>query len=150
MPLGVSDESTQNTIMMTFDETLEANTPVTVTNADGEQIITVAPEKMYQMIVISSPDLELNVESTISHGGTLTGEVIDGVYTNAKTTAPIDSVTYSPTTVMTYLNSNGVTEESSSSMGGGMRGNMPGGGGGGFGRPPEQQQPGTNEDTSNE
>lgn len=148
MALGVSDESAQNTIMMTFDETLEANTPVTVTNANGEQIIAVAPEKMYQMIVISSPDLDLNAEATLSHGGTLTGEVVDGVYTNATTTDPTDSVTYSPTTVMTYLNSSGVTEESSSTMGGGMRGNMQGGGG--FGRPPEQQQPETNEDTSNE
>ena len=150
MPLGVSDESTQNTIMMTFDETLKANTPVTVTNADGEQIITVAPEKMYQMIVISSPDLELNVEATISHGGTLTGEAVDGVYTNATTSAPTASVTYSPTTVMTYLNSSGVTEAGTSSKGGGMRGNMQGGGGGGFGRPPERQKVETNEETSSE
>ena len=148
MALGVSEGSTQNTIMMTFDETLEAKTPVTVTNGDGKQIIAVAPEKMYQTIVISSPDLELNEEMTISHGGTISGKVVDGVYSNAKTTDPKGSVTYSPTTVMTYLNSSGVTEESSSTMGGGIRDNMQGGGG--FGRPPEQQQPGTNEDTPNE
>lgn len=148
MPLGVSDESTQNTIMMTFDETLEANTPVTMTNADGEQIITVAPEKMYQMIVISSPDLELNAEATLSHGGTLTSEAVDGIYTNATTTDPTGSVTYSPTAVMTYLNSNGVTEESSSMMGGGMKGNMQGGGA--FGRGQEWQQPETTEDATNE
>lgn len=138
MALGVSDGSTQNTIMMTFDETVEANTPVTLTNADGEQIITVAPEKKYQMILISSPDLEQNANTTLSRGGTLTGEVVDGVYTNATTTDPTSSVTYSPTTVMTYLNSNGVTEEGSSTMGGGMRGNMQGGGG--FGRGQEQKQ----------
>ncbi|MFJ5770541.1 carbohydrate-binding domain-containing protein [Psychrobacillus sp. NPDC093180] len=148
MPLGVSDGSTQNTIMMTFDETLEANTPVTVTNSNGEQIITVAPEKNYQMIVISSPDLELNEETTLSHGGTLTGEVIDGVYTNATTTDPTSSVTYSSTTVMTYLNSSGVTEEGSSMMGGGMRGTMQGGGG--FGRGQERQPPEKTEDTTNE
>ncbi|WP_419959589.1 carbohydrate-binding domain-containing protein [Psychrobacillus sp. BM2] len=147
MALGVSDGSTQNTIMMTFDETLEANTPVTVTNAKGEQIITVAPEKMFQMIVISSPDLELNAESTLSHGGTLTGEAVDGFYTNAKTKAPTASVTYSATTAMTYLNSSGVTEEGSSMMGGGMRGNMQGGGA--FGRGKEQQQPEPTKDASN-
>lgn len=147
MALGVSDESTQNTIMMTFDETLEANAPVTVTNSDGEQIIAVAPEKMYQMVVISSPELELNEEATLSYGGALTGEVVDGVYTNATTTDPTGSVTYSPTTVMTYLNSSGVTKESSS-MSGGMRGNMQGGGG--FGRGQEQQQTETTEDATNE
>ena len=149
MALGVSDESTQNTIMMTFDETLEPNAPVTVTNSDGEQIIAVAPEKMYQMVVISSPELELNEEVTLSYGGALTGEDVDGVYTNATTTDPTGSVTYSPTTVMTYLNSSGVTEESSSTMGGGMRGNMQGGGGG-FGRDQEQQQTETTEDATNE
>ncbi|MDI2585856.1 carbohydrate-binding domain-containing protein [Psychrobacillus sp. NEAU-3TGS] len=148
MPLGVSDGSTQNTIMMTFDESLKANTPVTVTNSNGEPIITVAPEKNYQMIVISSPDLELNEETTLSHGGTITGEIIDGVYTNATTTDPTGSVTYSPTTVMTYLNSSGVTEEGSSTMGGGMRGNMQGGGG--FGRGQERQQPDKTEDATNE
>ncbi|QUG42748.1 carbohydrate-binding domain-containing protein [Psychrobacillus sp. INOP01] len=148
MPLGVSDGSTQNTIMMTFDETLEANTPVTVTNADGEQIITVAPEKNYQMIVISSPDLDLNEEMTLSHGGTLTGDVVDGVYTNATTTDPTGSVTYSPTAVMTYLNSSGMTEEGSSMMGGGMRDNMQGGGG--FGRGQGRQQTETTEDATNE
>ncbi|GGA38580.1 carbohydrate-binding domain-containing protein [Psychrobacillus lasiicapitis] len=148
MPLGVSDGSTQNTIMMTFDETLEANTPVTVTNSDGKQIITVAPEKNYQMIVISSPDFELNEETTLNHGGTVTGEVVNGVYTNANTTDPTSSVTYSPTTVMTYLNSSGVTEEGSSTIGGGMRGNMQGGGG--FGRGQERQQPDKTEDATNE
>lgn len=148
MALGVSDESSQNTIMMTFDETLEANTPVTVTNAKGEQLITVAPEKMYQMMVISSPDLELNTESTLAHGGTVTGEVLDGVYTKATTTEPTGSVTYSPTTVMTYLNSSGVTEQGSSMMGGGKRGNTQGGGA--FGRGQEQRQPETTEDSSNE
>lgn len=148
MPQGVSEGSTQNTIMMTFDETLEANTPVTVTNSDGEQIITVAPEKNYQMIVISSPDLELNEQTTLSHGGTLTGEVVNGVYTNATTTDPTNSVTYSATTVMTYLNSSGVTEEGSSIMGGRMRGNMQGGGA--FGKGQERQQPGKTEDATNE
>lgn len=148
MPLGVSDGSTQNTIMMTFDETLKANTPVTVTNSNGEPIITVAPEKNYQMIVISSPDLELDEETTLSQGGTLTGEVIDGVYTNATPTDPTSSVTYSSTTVMTYLNSSGVTDEGSSMMGSGMRGNMQGGGG--FGRGQERQPPEKTEDATNE
>lgn len=99
------------------------------------------------MILISSPDLEQNANTTLSCGGTLTGEVVDGVYTNATTTDPTSSVTYSPTTVMTYLNSNGVTEEGSSTIGGGMRGNMQGGGG--VGRGQEQKQQEKTEDDTN-
>lgn len=148
MAMGVSDSSTQNTILMTFDEMLEANTAITVTNANGEQVIAITPEKMYQTFLISSPNLELNAEATLSYGGKLLGDAVDGIYTNATQNNPTNSVTYTATTVMTYLNRSGVTEGGSSMM-------MPGGGGpmGGMQTPPgergQPQAPQTNDNNRN-
>ena len=128
MAMGVSDTSTQNALMMTFTNVQEAGTTVNVTAANGDVLATVAPEKAFQTIVISTPDLAQQQSYTLNFGGTVKGEAKNGVYSQASTmTGMIGSVEFTlPAQVMTYVNESGITENS-----GGMM--MPGGGG--FGGP---------------
>ncbi len=129
MAMGVSDTSTQNALMMTFTNVQEAGTTVNVTTANGDVLATVAPEKAFQTIVISTPDLAQEQSYTVNFGGTVEGEVKNGVYSEASSmTGMTGSVEFTlPTQAMTYVNESGITENS-----GGMM--MPGGGGG-FGGP---------------
>ena len=129
MAMGVSDTSTQNALMMTFTNVQEAGTTVNVTTDNGDVIATVAPEKAFQTIVISTPDLAQQQGYTLNFGGTVKGEEKNGVYSEASgMTGMTGSVEFTlPTQAMTYVNESGITENS-----GGMM--MPGGGGG-FGGP---------------
>ncbi|HWL12837.1 MAG TPA: carbohydrate-binding domain-containing protein, partial [Ureibacillus sp.] len=130
MAQGVSDSSSQNAIMMTFTDFQQAGTTVYVENSEGEQVFAIAPEKEFQTILISTPELEMDETYTLSSGGTLTGESTDGLYEVAEFTKASQSVEFALSTVMTYVNESGVTESSSNMMGGfggGQRGGMGGG-----------------------
>lgn len=118
MAQGISDSSLQNAIMMTFDEMKEAGTTVYVENSDGQQIIALEPEKEFQTVVISSPELKTDKTYKLRSGGVITGERLDGVYEEAIYKEGELSVDFSLSTVMTYLNESGVTEASSGMMGG--------------------------------
>jgi len=129
MAMGVSNTSTQNTIMMTFTNVQEAGTTVNITASNGDVLETIAPEKAFQTILISTPDLEQEQSYTFNFGGTVKGDAKNGVYSEASSITGITgSVEFTlPAQVMTYVNESGITENS-----GGMM--MPGGNGG-FGRP---------------
>lgn len=77
------------------------------------------------------------------------GDAEDGIYTNATQNNPTSSVTYTGTTIMTYLNRSGVTEGGSSMMGPGGGGPM---GGGSMQTPPgergQRQAPQTNDNNA--
>ena len=122
MAQGVSDSSTQGTIMMTFDEAQEANTTVNIATSDGKSILTVSPEKQFQSIVISTSDLQQGKTYTFSSGGTATGDSQDGLYKNVTYTNGTQSVEFTQESVMTYLNKEGITEKQSGGMMGGQRG----------------------------
>lgn len=53
MAQGTSDTSTQNTIVMTFPATQKAGTLVHVQDSEGNNILTFAPAKDYQTVVVS-------------------------------------------------------------------------------------------------
>lgn len=147
MAMGVSDTSTQATIMMTFTNTQEAGTTVYVENSNGEQVVAVAPEKAFQTIVVSSPQLQASETYSLAFGGTTTGEPVDGVFENVTIENSTGTVEFTlPDTVMTYVNESGITENGGMMHGGfgGGGGMMPGGRGGreqqGQSEQPEQQQ----------
>ncbi|MGM9946226.1 MAG: carbohydrate-binding domain-containing protein [Lysinibacillus sp.] len=129
MAMGISDTSTQNALMMTFTNVQEAGTTVNVTASNGDVVATVAPEKAFQTIVISTPNLAQEQSYTLNFGGTVKGEEKNGVYSQASSMTEMKgSVEFTlPAQAMTYVNESGITENS-----GGMM--MPGGGGG-FGGP---------------
>ncbi|MFL0506539.1 carbohydrate-binding domain-containing protein [Ureibacillus sp. 179-F W5.1 NHS] len=118
MAQGISDSSSQNAIMMTFDEVQEAGTTIYVGDNDGQQIIALEPEKEYQTVIISSPELKTDESYTIRSGGAISGEKIDGLYEEATYKDGLISVDFTLSKVMTYLNESGVTEATSGMMGG--------------------------------
>lgn len=78
-----SDSSSQKVINVNL-QTQEANTAVNIKSKDGKEILTYSPSKQYQSLVISTPDIKEGQTYEVSVGGEVTGEVTDGVYSNAK------------------------------------------------------------------
>lgn len=123
MAMGVSDNSTQNTFMMTFDGTQKAGSAVYVENSKGEQVLAVTPEKDFQTIVISTPEMAEDDTYSLKYGGKLTGDNTDGYFKAANYSGDAQAVEFTFDNVMTYLNSEGVTEgQSGGMMGPGGRG----------------------------
>lgn len=134
MALGVSETSTQNTVMMTFEQMLDASTTVSVTNEAGDVLIAAQPAKSFQSIVISSPKLAVDGTLAIGYGGTLTGALQDGVTTKATVKSVTEKTAFSFESTVMYLNKDGVTDAPTGF--GGM------GGPGGFGGNPNMQNDG--------
>ncbi|WP_145333703.1 carbohydrate-binding domain-containing protein [Paenibacillus xylanexedens] len=142
MAQGTSDASTQNTIVMTFPETQKAGTLVHVQDSKGNNILTFAPAKDYQNVVVSSPDLKKDGSYVIYSGGTSTGKAVDGLYTDGTYSGGTQIVAFQSTTNVTWVNESGVTT-ARSGMGG-----FGGGGQGGFGGGRNRSQSGTSTDTT--
>ncbi|MDT0126094.1 carbohydrate-binding domain-containing protein [Paenibacillus sp. RRE4] len=142
MAQGTSDASTQNTIVMTFPETQKAGTLVHVQDSKGNNILTFAPAKDYQNVVVSSPDLAKDGSYIIFSGGTSTGKAVDGLYTGGTYSGGTQIVAFQSTSNVTWVNESGVTT-ARSGMGG-----FGGGGQGGFGGGRNRSQSGTSTDTT--
>ena len=82
MAQAPSATSAQNSVAITFGATLAAGQLIHIESADGDELVTVAPKKAVQSAVISLPDLTGGEGYTIYTGGTSTGTVTDGLYTN--------------------------------------------------------------------
>jgi hypothetical protein len=67
--------------------TLQAGSIVHIESEAGEEILTFAPTKTYQTVVISSPELENGVTYVVYAGGQATGTVTDGLYVDGTYTA---------------------------------------------------------------
>lgn len=126
MAQGTSDTSTQNTLVMTFPETQKAGTLVHVQDSKGNNIVTFAPAKNYQNVVISSPNLTKDGSYVVYSGGTSTGKAVDGLYTGGTYSGGTKFVAFQSTSNVTWVNESGVTT-ARSGMGG-----FGGGGKGGF------------------
>ena len=73
-----SSSSSQNTIVVSSNTS--SHTLVNVQDSTGTDLITYAPSKSSQVIMISSPEFKTGETYTISTGGTSTGTEIDGLY----------------------------------------------------------------------
>lgn len=137
MVQATSDASTQNTLAITFPEIKKAGTLVHVQDSKGNNIVTFAPAKDYQAVVVSSPDFTKDGSYVIYSGGTSTGKAVDGLYTGGTYSGGTKFVSFQSTSNVTWVNESGVTTERPG-MGG------PGGGGpGGFDGGRNRPQPGT-------
>ncbi|GGC81651.1 carbohydrate-binding domain-containing protein [Enterococcus wangshanyuanii] len=80
MAMSASDSSSQASLSIYFDETQAAGTLVNVKDETGKTIISVAPEKDFSHLAISSPDLKVNETVTLSIDGEDSGTKKNGVY----------------------------------------------------------------------
>ncbi|MEV5027927.1 carbohydrate-binding domain-containing protein [Paenibacillus sp. LPE1-1-1.1] len=127
MVQSTSDTSTQQSVLMTFPQTLEAGTIVRLEDSEGNAIATVAPAKTFQSIMISSPDLKQGSTYTIYSGGSSSGTETNGLYEDGEYTGGTKVVSFEITSAVTWVNESGVTTAQSGMGMGGGRGGMGGG-----------------------
>lgn len=144
MAQAPGSSSTQNILMVYYDSTQAAETLVNLSDANGNSILTYAPNKDYQSIVISTPDLKQGETYTLSSGGTANSESNGGLYDGGYSSGTkLTDVTLS--NVLTQISQNGSEVTGGMGMGGG-RGGM--GGGMGKGNRENRQNPQSTEATS--
>lgn len=144
MAQAPGSSSTQNILMVYYDSTQAAETLVNLSDANGNSILTYAPNKDYQCIVISTPDLKQGETYTLSSGGTASSESNGGLYDGGYSSGTkLTDVTLS--NVLTQISQNGSEVTGGMGMGGG-RGGI--GGGMGKGNRENRQAPQSAETTS--
>ncbi|MFR9070316.1 MAG: carbohydrate-binding domain-containing protein [Paraclostridium sp.] len=112
--------SSQNSVNIALSSQ-QANIIIHIEDEKGNEVITFAPSKQYQSVVVSSPELKKGSTYTVSYGGTSTGKAKDGLYTGGKYSGGEKSTSFTVSESVTNLGSAG-----GDSMGG------PGGGKGGI------------------
>ena len=122
MAQAPGEDSSQYSVSMSFTETQAAGTMVHLEDADGNTILTFAPSKSFQTVVVNSPELKEG-SYTVYTGGSSTGTATDGLYTGGEYSGGTEFVTFDITSSVTWVNESGITT-GGSGMGG------PGGGGG--------------------
>ncbi|WP_145027667.1 carbohydrate-binding domain-containing protein [Paenibacillus sp. Y412MC10] len=127
MAQAPSESSSQQSVLMTFPSTVKAGTLVTLADSAGTPVLSFAPAKDIQTIVISTPDLKSGETYSFYTGGTSKGTLKDGLYTGGKLTGGTKVVSFKLGDTVTYVNESGVTT-GGGGFGGGGRG--PGGRGG--------------------
>ena len=83
MAQAPSDSSSQNSIKVNLTQQ-QANSVINVKSSDGKEILTYAPSKQYSSVIVSTPDINDNTKYSVSVGGTVGGEVKDGLYSDSK------------------------------------------------------------------
>lgn len=74
------DSSSQYALMINSDTVQAAGTLIHIESSAGQEILTFAPTRQYQSVVVSSPDLINGETYEISYGGTASGEAQSGLY----------------------------------------------------------------------
>ena len=75
------DKSKQNSVLHNFDSKISGGTEVKVTDSNGNIILSYTPEKDYQSVVFSSPNLK-NGTYTITAGDISDEFTVDSVITS--------------------------------------------------------------------
>lgn len=83
MAQAPGDGSTQNVVMVYFEEAQAAGTLVNLSDSAGNSVLTVTPAKEFQSIVLSAPGLTKGETYAVSTGGTCAGEADAGYYGDA-------------------------------------------------------------------
>jgi predicted small secreted protein len=83
MAQGFSDTSTQYSVLYNLSSSSVAGTEITLKDADGNIVISYTPEKQYQSIVLSSPDLKKDATYTITSGEQTAELTISSISTSA-------------------------------------------------------------------
>ncbi len=78
-----SDSSSQNVLNISLTSQ-EANTLVNIQAENGMEILTFAPSKSYQSVIVSTPNIKSNENYYVSVGGSSIGDFKDGLYLNGK------------------------------------------------------------------
>lgn len=107
--------SSQYTISTTLSSQ-EARTLFNITSSDGKEIITFAPSKTYESVVVSSPDIEKGETYSINIGGTYSGSEKDGLYSDGEYLGGTENFTCTTSSVVTNVGRQGGMMQGGGSM----------------------------------
>ncbi|QPC82033.1 carbohydrate-binding domain-containing protein [Phototrophicus methaneseepsis] len=107
MAQAPSQSSTQYVMMVNLDASQPEGTLLHIESSDGESILTFAPTKAYQSIVVSSPDIEEGATYTIYTGGSADGTATDGLYTESSYIGGIQSTSLTVSGIVTQIGNGG-------------------------------------------
>ena len=96
-----STSSTQPSVLITFPAALPAGTPVHIATTNGQDLLTFAPNKTFQTLVVSLPQLENGASYVVQTGGTMTGTATDGLYTAGTYTDGTQATTFTVAGIVT-------------------------------------------------
>lgn len=111
MAQGLSNESKQNSILMTYTATQKKGTLVRLEDEGGNEILTFCPEKEYQSIVISAPELKNGNKYILYSGGNASSTEKNGLYSKGDYSGATSNVPFELSQCATYLNESGITTE---------------------------------------
>ncbi len=117
MAMNVSGGS-QQSIGISFDQTQSAETLVTLKDSQGQTILSYAPSKSYQHVVLSSPDLT-DSNYTLVSGGTNDAQAVSGYYAGGTLSDGTELGTLPVTETIANLTQSGATA-TTNQMGGGF------------------------------
>lgn len=119
MAQAPSTSSTQYSVKITYSSTQSANTIVHLETEDGEDILTFAPTKSYQSVVLCLSELEYGETYVVYSGGSSTGSTTDGLYSGGTFTPGTQITTFTISSMVTNVGSG--NSEWGGGMGGGSR-----------------------------
>lgn len=96
--------STQNSISFNFRSAQQAGTLFNIQTSNGNEIITFKPNKRYQSVVLSCPELIKGSSYDVYYGGSSTGTVSDSLYENGKYTPGTKYTSFTVSNVVTKVN----------------------------------------------
>ena len=108
----------QQSIGISFDQTQAAETLVTLKDSQGQTILSYAPSKSYQHVVLSSPDLT-DSSYTLVSGGTNDAQAVSGYYAGGTLSDGTELGTLPVTETIANLTQSGATA-TTNQMGGGF------------------------------
>lgn len=103
MPDAPGGNSSQNSLLLIFNQPQAAGTLVSILDSTGNSILTFAPTKAFQSIAFSSPLLVTGSTYTVSVGGISDGIATDGVYTNGTYAGGSEYTSFTVTSVVTQI-----------------------------------------------
>ncbi len=77
----ISEESAQSHAQFYFAEKQKGNTPLVVTDTDGNYVLAYTPVNDYTILEFSLPDMTDGTTYYLYSGGTITGTLTNGIYT---------------------------------------------------------------------
>jgi hypothetical protein len=107
MATAPGSDSTQYSLMVNLDQAQQAGTIVHIESEDGQSVLTFAPNKQFQSVVLSSADLKKGVTYVVYLGGTATGTITDGVYSGGAYTPGTQDVSLTLDSVVTTAGATG-------------------------------------------
>ncbi len=96
-----SQTSTQYSVIHNFESAQATETLIHIQNQNGTDVLTFAPSKEFQSVVLSSPALENGMTYTLYVGGTANGGVVDGLYANGNYSPGTEVASFTITNMVT-------------------------------------------------